>query len=67
MPKDKPETTAVPQIELWSVDDVRPYERNAKLHPPEQVEQIKGSMRRFGFTQPAMVDEDGTLIARRTA
>lgn len=51
------------KIEMWSVDDLRPYLRNARTHPPEQVAQIAASMRRFGFTMPMLVAEDGTIIA----
>ena len=29
------------KIEKISIDAIKPYENNAKLHPPEQIEQIK--------------------------
>lgn len=50
-------------IERWPIDDLEPYARNAKKHPPEQVAQIAASMREFGFTIPVLVAEDGTIIA----
>jgi hypothetical protein len=40
-----------------------PYARNARTHSDEQVEQIAASIREFGFTNPVLVDEEGTLIA----
>lgn len=40
-----------------------PYERNARTHAPEQIEQIAASMREFGFTNPVLVDEAGRIIA----
>lgn len=51
------------QIETWSIDDLIPYARNARKHPPEQVAQLAASMREFGFTMPVLVAEDGTIIA----
>lgn len=51
------------KIEQWALDDLVPYARNAKNHPPEQVAQIAASMREFGFTIPVLVAADGTIIA----
>jgi ParB-like chromosome segregation protein Spo0J len=51
------------KIEMWAVDDLVPYVKNARTHPQEQVDQIAASMERFGFTIPMLVAEDGTIIA----
>ncbi|MBV8915150.1 MAG: ParB N-terminal domain-containing protein, partial [Acetobacteraceae bacterium] len=51
------------RVERWSLDRLTPYARNARTHSPEQVAQIAGSMREFGWTIPVLVDEAGTLIA----
>lgn len=40
------------QVEYLSLDKIKPYERNAKMHPREQVEQIKKSIEEFGFNDP---------------
>ena len=50
------------QIEYIPVDCIQPYERNAKKHPPEQVEQIANSIREFGFKQPLVVDAKNVLV-----
>lgn len=42
--------------------DIRPYEKNAKKHPPEQVEKIANSIREFGMNQPLVVDKEGVII-----
>lgn len=42
---------------------LKPSPRNARTHSPEQIEQIRGSLRQFGWTMPALAREDGTLIA----
>ena len=39
-----------------------PYERNARMHSPEQIEQIRASIRTFGFTNPVLLREDGKSI-----
>ena len=51
------------KIEMWPVADLAPYVKNARTHPPEQVDQIAASMERFGFTMPMLVAENGTIIA----
>lgn len=40
------------KIEYVKLDSIKPYERNAKLHPQEQVDQIKNSIQAFGFNDP---------------
>ena len=51
------------RIELWPVDRLRTYERNARTHSPEQVEQIAASIQEFGFTNPLLVDGDAVILA----
>jgi DNA modification methylase len=43
--------------------DLKPSPRNARTHTKNQVEQIVGSVRRFGWTYPILVDEHSTIIA----
>lgn len=54
---------AANEIEQWDVGRLVPYVRNARTHSEEQVAQIAGSIREFGFTNPILVAADGTLIA----
>jgi DNA modification methylase len=56
---------AQPQIaiETWPVDRPRPYERNARTHSPEQIEQLRNSFRTYGQVWPILVREDGTVIS----
>lgn len=65
-----PNSPAVPadrwpatKVEMWPVEDLIPYARNARTHPEEQIVQIAASMQRFGFTIPMLVAENGTIIA----
>lgn len=50
------------KIEKISTDKIKPYENNAKLHPPEQIEQIKKSIQEFGNNDPIAIDENGVII-----
>lgn len=51
------------KIEYLKVDDLIPYARNARTHSEAQVTQIAGSIREFGFTNPVLIDANGTIVA----
>lgn len=51
------------RIEVWPVERLRPYERNARTHSPEQVAKIAASLAEFGFTNPILVDSADGIIA----
>lgn len=51
------------RIELWPLDRLRPYERNARTHSAEQVAQIAASITEFGFTNPILVDSSDGIVA----
>lgn len=40
------------RIEYVPIGSIKAYSRNAKLHPQEQIEQIKESIRQVGFRDP---------------
>ena len=50
------------EITKIKLKDIVPYEGNAKLHPREQVEQIKKSIQDFGNNDPIAVDESNVII-----
>lgn len=51
------------RIELWPVERLQPYAKNARTHSDDQVEQIAASIREFGFTNPILVDSADGIIA----
>jgi len=53
----------VNRIELWPVDRLVPYERNARTHSASQVAQIAASIVEFGFNAPILVDSSAGIIA----
>ena len=40
-----------------------PYANNARTHSAAQVEQVAESINEFGFTNPVLIDDDGSIIA----
>jgi DNA modification methylase len=51
------------RIEIWPVDRLVPYAKNARTHSPEQVAQIAASIVEFGFNAPILVDSNSGIIA----
>lgn len=49
-------------IEKINISDIKPYKNNTKLHPPEQIEQIKRSILAFGFNDPIAIDKDNIIV-----
>ena len=52
----------VTRMELRKIDELHPYEHNAKLHPPEQIEQLRRSFREFGMIVPIGIDGQNRVI-----
>jgi len=42
------------RIELWPLDKLRPYARNARTHSDAQVTMIAASIAEFGFLNPIL-------------
>jgi hypothetical protein len=51
------------RIEVWPIEKLVPYERNARTHSPEQISQLAASIVEFGFTNPILVDSEQGVIA----
>lgn len=49
-------------VEYMSIDKLKPYENNAKIHTPEQIEQIKKSITDFGMNDPIAVWGSDNII-----
>ena len=50
------------RLEYRKIDELIPYEHNAKLHPPEQIAKLVRSFDEFGRIVPAGIDAQGNLI-----
>lgn len=51
------------QIEILSTARLKPWEKNARTHSKKQVSQIAQSIKRFGFTNPILIDSESTILA----
>lgn len=52
----------ITRMEPRKVADLHPYEHNAKLHPPEQIEKLRASFREFGMIVPIGIDSQDRVI-----
>ena len=52
----------VTRMELRKIDELHPYERNAKLHPTEQIEKLRKSFREFGMIVPIGIDAQDRVV-----
>lgn len=50
------------KIEYVSIEELKPYKNNAKIHTAEQIEQIKKSIKDYGMNDPIGVWKDNTII-----
>jgi len=53
----------LPNDELCPIAQLVPYANNARTHSRKQIGQIAESIKRFGFTNPVLVADDGMIIA----
>lgn len=53
----------IDKVQEVAVELIKPYERNAKMHSPDQVDKIANSINEFGFISPCLIDKDYNLIA----
>jgi DNA modification methylase len=51
------------QVRLCPVDQLVPYQKNARTHSDEQIAQIAASIQEFGWTNPILVTPDYVVIA----
>jgi ParB-like chromosome segregation protein Spo0J len=51
------------KIEYTPLSALKAYDRNARMHSDEQLEQLASSIKHFGFNVPVLAKADGTIIA----
>src|SRR5438105_670134 len=51
------------RVERWPIERLIPYANNPRLHSEADVDKIAAAILRWGWTMPALVDEEGGLIA----
>ena len=51
------------KIEQIGIEELIPYAKNSRTHSDEQVAQLAGSIKEFGFNNPVLIDKDNSIIA----
>jgi DNA modification methylase len=50
-------------VEYMEAARLCPFGRNARTHSKKQIRQLADSIRAFGFTNPVLIDDGGTILA----
>lgn len=50
-------------ITYRGITELKPYARNARTHSPKQIRQIADSLTAYGFINPVIIDNKGTILA----
>lgn len=50
-------------IEIWPISKLKPYDKNPKLHPEDQIASICKSITAFGWTNPILVHSKFGIVA----
>ena len=50
------------KIDKLNINEIIPYENNAKIHTKWQIDQIKKSIQEFGNNDPIAIDKNNTII-----
>src|SRR5687768_9977646 len=51
------------QVEYLRIAALAAFSGNARTHSRKQIQQIANSIRRFGFTNPVLIDSENTILA----
>lgn len=57
------QTSGAIKAEQRRLDSLIPFARNSRTHSDQQIAQIAGSIREFGWTNPILIDGDNGIIA----
>ena len=50
------------EIIMRKVSELTPYDKNAKKHDDTQIANVANSIKRFGWQQPIVIDEQGVVV-----
>lgn len=51
------------RLEIRQISELRPYEKNARVHSPEQINKLRASLRAYGFVRPILINGEGMVLA----
>lgn len=50
------------EVTMRSLNEITPYQKNAKKHDKTQIANVAESIRQYGFVQPIVVDRNGVIV-----
>ena len=62
LPAIKGSNGAPVAIEMLPIDELIPYAKNPKSHPPSQIAKLASGIREFGFIIPNVIDKDNIIV-----
>jgi ParB-like chromosome segregation protein Spo0J len=62
-PKVRLELADLPRIEWAPIANIRHNAKNARTHSKKQIRRIAASIRKFGFLNPLIVDDENMILA----
>lgn len=51
------------KMEQWTLDRLKPFDKNPRTHPDEQITALCKAIGEFGFTDPILVSSTGGILA----
>ena len=51
------------KVEMLKIADIKPFDRNPKIHTQKQLEMLQKSIKEFGFTNPVLLATGDTVVA----
>jgi hypothetical protein len=45
------------------IDDLKPFGKNPRSHPPQQIRKLTAAIKELGFTNPLLIDEADAVLA----
>ena len=57
-----PKEAIAKKIEVWPLENIKPYWRNPRKIDRRAIEAVKTSINEYGYVQPIVVDKDGVIV-----
>lgn len=51
------------KVVIKKLDDLKPAERNVRIHGKKQIQELAKSVEQFGIIRPIVIDEENTILA----
>ena len=52
------------KLKTLKLSDIKPYKKNAKIHPEHQIDTLKNSLAEYDYVEPLVVGTNNVIILR---